>query len=69
MDNNRFTNMMARENLHYATEVIQSLHATEPDAYNALTHKTALEPSEVSAWIRAVPGLPQKRSQPQRPAS
>ena len=44
---------MARENLRYATKVVQSLHAIEPDAYNALAHKTALEPSEVSGWIRA----------------
>ena len=51
--NNAYTNLMARENLRYATQVVQSLHATEPDAYNALAHKTALEPSEVSAWIRA----------------
>jgi len=33
------------------------LHATEPDAYNALAHKTALEPSEVSAWIRAAENM------------
>ena len=53
VNNNAYTNLMARENLRYATQVVQSLHATEPDAYNALAHKTALEPSEVSAWIRA----------------
>jgi alpha,alpha-trehalose phosphorylase len=33
------------------------LRATEPDAYNALVHKTALEPSEVKAWIRAAENM------------
>ena len=57
VNNNAYTNLMARENLRYATQVVQSLHATEPDAYNALAHKTALEPSEVSAWIRAAENM------------
>jgi alpha,alpha-trehalose phosphorylase len=57
VNNNAYTNLMARENLRYAAQVIKSLHATEPDAYNALTHKTALEPSEVSAWIRAAENM------------
>ena len=57
VNNNAYTNLMARENLHYAIQVIQSLHATEPDAYNALAHKTALEPSEVSAWMRAADNM------------
>jgi alpha,alpha-trehalose phosphorylase len=57
VNNNAYTNLMARENLHYATQVIKSLHATEPDAYKALTHKTALEPSEVSAWMRAAENM------------
>jgi alpha,alpha-trehalose phosphorylase len=57
VNNNAYTNLMARENLRYATQVVQSLHATEPDAYNALAHKTALEPSEASAWIRAAENM------------
>ena len=57
VNNNAYTNLMARENLRYATQVVQSLRATEPDAYNALAHKTALEPSEVSAWMRAAENM------------
>jgi alpha,alpha-trehalose phosphorylase len=53
VNNNAYTNLMARENLRYAAQTVESLRATEPDAYNALVHKTALEPSEVEAWIRA----------------
>ena len=57
VNNNAYTNLMARENLRYATEVVESLQATEPDAYNALVHKTALEPSEVKAWRRAAENM------------
>src|SRR5215831_15648800 len=48
---------MARENLRYAARTVKSLRATEPDAHNALVHKTALEPSEVEAWSRAAESM------------
>jgi alpha,alpha-trehalose phosphorylase len=57
VNNNAYTNLMARENLHYATEVVESLQALEPDAYNALVRKTAIEPSEAKAWIRAAESM------------
>jgi len=53
VNNNAYTNLMARENLRYAAQTIESLRAAAPDAHNALVHKTGLEPSEVEAWIRA----------------
>jgi alpha,alpha-trehalose phosphorylase len=53
VNNNAYTNLMARENLRYAAETVESLRATKPDVYNALVHKTALQPSEVEAWTRA----------------
>ena len=49
VNNNAYTNLMARENLRYAIQVVVSLREAEPDAYNALVHKTALAPSEVTA--------------------
>src|SRR5262249_3931219 len=57
VDNNAYTNLMARENLRYAARTVESLRVTEPDAHNALVHKTALEPSEVEAWIRAAESM------------
>ena len=57
VNNNAYTNLMARENLRYATEVVESLRATELDAYNALVQKTALEPSEAKAWIHAAENM------------
>ena len=53
VNNNAYTNLMARENLRYAAETVASLRATKPDVYTALVHKTALEPSEVEAWTGA----------------
>jgi alpha,alpha-trehalose phosphorylase len=57
VNNNAYTNLMARENLRYAARTVESLRVTEPDAYNALVHKTALESSEVEAWIRAAENM------------
>jgi alpha,alpha-trehalose phosphorylase len=57
VNNNAYTNLMARENLRYAAEVVGSLRATEPEAYNALVQKTVLGPSEVKAWIRAAENM------------
>jgi alpha,alpha-trehalose phosphorylase len=57
VDNNAYTNLMARENLRYAAQTVESLRATKPDAYNTIVDKTALEPSEVEAWIRAAESM------------
>jgi alpha,alpha-trehalose phosphorylase len=57
VNNNAYTNLMARENLRYATQVVESMRATDPDAYDALVHKAALEPSEVKAWSRAAENM------------
>jgi len=57
VNNNAYTNLMARENLRYTTEVVESLRATQLDAYNALVQKTALEPSEAKAWIHAAENM------------
>jgi alpha,alpha-trehalose phosphorylase len=50
VNNNAYTNLMARENLRYAAQTVEALRATSPDAYTALVHKTALELTEVEAW-------------------
>src|SRR5256885_10540781 len=43
VNNNAYTNLMARENLRYAAQTVERLRVSEPDAYNALVHKTSLE--------------------------
>ena len=57
VNNNAYTNLMARENLRYAAETIASLRTTNPDVYKALAYKTGLEPPEVEAWKRAADGM------------
>jgi alpha,alpha-trehalose phosphorylase len=57
VNNNAYTNLMARENLRYAGEVIELLREKEPDAYHALVEKTALQHSEVDAWLRAAENM------------
>jgi alpha,alpha-trehalose phosphorylase len=57
VNNNAYTNLMARENLRYAAQTVKSLQTAEPEAYNALVHKTALQPSEVETWIRAAENM------------
>jgi alpha,alpha-trehalose phosphorylase len=57
VNNNAYTNLMARENLRYATQTIESLRAKEPNTYSALVHKTALECSEIQAWARAAENM------------
>lgn len=53
VNNNAYTNLMARENLRYAAEVVGSLQASHPDAYTNLVDRTAFEPAEVKEWVRA----------------
>jgi alpha,alpha-trehalose phosphorylase len=57
VNNNAYTNLMARENLRYAAQTVKSLQSARADAYSALVHKTALEPSEVETWIRAAENM------------
>jgi alpha,alpha-trehalose phosphorylase len=57
VNNNAYTNLMARENLRYASRVLESLQATEPEAYRALAHKTGLESSEAESWKRAAESM------------
>ena len=57
VNNNAYTNLMARENLRYAAETVELLRATQADAYEMLVHKTALEPSEAQTWLRAAESM------------
>ena len=56
VNNNAYTNLMARENLRYAAQTVELLRK-EPSAYHALVRKTALDPSEPQAWMRAADGM------------
>jgi alpha,alpha-trehalose phosphorylase len=40
VDNNLFTNMMARENLRYAADTMDNLHREAPERYAAVVDRT-----------------------------
>ncbi len=53
VNNNYFTNLMARENFHYAAETVRWMNTEHPEAFRDLTRRTGLKESEVASWERA----------------
>ena len=53
VNNNTYTNLMARENLSYAATTVESLRNERPEQYAVLTGRTALEFSEIDGWKAA----------------
>ena len=53
VNNNTYTNLMARENLRYAVETVDLLQTRRPDVFEALKQKTSLEVQELDAWRSA----------------
>jgi alpha,alpha-trehalose phosphorylase len=57
VDDNTFTNLMARLNLRYAAESVRRLEAEHPEAYVALVDEVELEPEELERWERAAEAM------------
>jgi len=57
VNNNTYTNLMARENLRYAVETVEALQFKKPEAFQALIQKTGLKLSEVEEWKRAAENM------------
>jgi alpha,alpha-trehalose phosphorylase len=53
VDNNAYTNLMAKENLEIAVRVIEWLAASDAAAHADLVAATGLAPDEVDGWRRA----------------
>src|SRR5687767_15462994 len=53
VNNNAYTNLMARENLWYAAEVVERMRRERPKEFAALSHATKLDPAEAADWKRA----------------
>ena len=53
VDNNAYTNLMARENLEGAARVIDWLAGQDPKAHASLLRRTGLTDEEVAGWRRA----------------
>ena len=57
VNDNAFTNLMARLNLRYAASVVRRLAAIQPGPFQALAGQLELDPSEVEAWDRAAEAM------------
>jgi alpha,alpha-trehalose phosphorylase len=57
VNNNAYTNLMARENLRYAADTVNVMRATDPAAYGDLVQKTGLESAEAESWARAAENM------------
>ena len=53
VNNNTFTNLMARENLWYASQTVAALREDKPERYAVLVDKTGLDFEEVAEWQAA----------------
>ena len=53
VNNNLYTNMMARRNLHYAVDALQQLQKISPQKFVKLQRETRLEPHEIENWKKA----------------
>ena len=53
VNNNGYTNLMARANLRYAAQLAAELSAEAPETWSALTSAIGLDVAEVGEWTRA----------------
>ena len=53
VNNNYFTNLMARENLRYAASAVRTLQHGDPDAFYGLVRRTGLASEEPAEWEKA----------------
>jgi alpha,alpha-trehalose phosphorylase len=57
VNDNTYTNLMARLNLNFAAEAVRRLREERPGDYTALAHKVALDPAEVESWEHAAAAM------------
>jgi alpha,alpha-trehalose phosphorylase len=57
VDNNTFTNLMARENLRYAARTVGRLRRKHPPLYCELQDKTGLQDEEIGQWEAAAENM------------
>ena len=53
VNDNMYTNVMARFNMRYASRVVELLEEWDSDAYASLVRRVGLEPDETKRWIQA----------------
>ncbi|HEX6955102.1 MAG TPA: glycosyl hydrolase family 65 protein, partial [Agromyces sp.] len=53
VNDNLYTNVMARANLAAAASAVDNLQVTDPDAHKRLVERLGVTPAEVASWRRA----------------
>ncbi len=53
VDNNTYTNLLARENLWFAAATVRRLQQENPEHYATLVHRTGFAPAEAESWQQA----------------
>ena len=57
VNDNTYTNLMARENLYYAAAALRRLEEERPEAHRALREDLELEPDEIAGWEAAAAAM------------
>lgn len=57
VNDNLFTNVMARYNLRYAARVVREIQHDDPRAYDGIVERTGLDAGEPDAWDRAAEAM------------
>lgn len=57
VNNNTYTNLMARENLWYAARTVEGLRQKDPQRFAALVDRTGLHVSEIADWMKAADNM------------
>ena len=57
VNDNLYTNVMARFNLRFAAQMVEMLAKTVPEAHDALCRRTGLTENELRAWDRAADAM------------
>jgi len=57
VNDNTYTNLMARLNLNFAAATVRRLREERPEDYAALVHEVRLKPGEVESWERAAAAM------------
>jgi alpha,alpha-trehalose phosphorylase len=57
VNDNAYTNLMARENLRFAAQVVERMSQSVPDRYAELERTISLNPDEPAEWIRAADSM------------
>jgi alpha,alpha-trehalose phosphorylase len=57
VNDNTYTNLMARLNLNFAAATVRRLRQERPEDYTALVHAVRLQPGEVESWERAAAAM------------